>query len=240
MAPDQSSAPQEPESPPTWAWKLGKPLYRRLKVSETKLAHDAALRRGTLNKLRGQRDSYALILVSVYLAARQHDPTLTLHDLIAVPGAPEVITLPAALPAEVRTLPPLPGLVGVYLGTPILRRRLKIQAGALSDASALDSTTLSRMENAHIYPRISSLVRLYQSLLAHDSTLTLHDLILIRPTARVLASAALVSDDDAKADAVTAERLLTLWERLYPDGQQATILFIEDLLRQQEQETGEF
>lgn len=238
MQPDQTSAPQEPESPPTWAWKLGKPLYRRLTISETKLAHEASMRRGTLNGLRGQRDSYALMLVSLYLAARQHDPTLTLHDLVAVPGAPEVITLPVALPAEVRTLPPLPGLVGVYLGTSILRRRMDIRAGTLSEASSIDYTTLSRIENAHIHPRMSTLIRLYQALLPHDPTLTLHDLILIRPTARVLASAALVSDETADADAVSADRLLALWERLYPDGQQATILFAEDLLRQQEQETG--
>jgi DNA-binding XRE family transcriptional regulator len=165
----------------TWRWRLPQ-LYEELGISEADLALRALIRRPTANKLRNQRDTYTSVLVSLYLAARRVKSDVTLHSFLAVEGAPAIIELRPQRPLD--EMEPMPNLPGIYLGTPLLRRRLGTQGESmtvreLAMLCQLDETTLSRMEHGHLQPKVSTLLRIYAVCLERDPTLTLHDVLLI-------------------------------------------------------------
>lgn len=166
----------------TWHWRLPKPFYDELGVSEAELAMRALIRRPTVNKLREQQDTYTSVLVPLYLAARRINPAITLHSFVAVEGAPaEIVIRPQKLLPEMVALPDQPG---VYLATPLLRRRLApgdepMSVRQMAALCQLDETTLSRMEHGHLQPKVSTLVRIYAACLEREPTLTLHDVLLI-------------------------------------------------------------
>lgn len=178
----------------TWQWRLPQ-LYEELGISESDLALRALIRRPTVNALRDQRDTYTSVLVNLYLAARRVKADVTLHNFLAIEGAPAIIELrPQRLLDEME---PMPNLPGIYLGTPLLRRRLGtpgelMSVRELAALCQLDETTLSRMEHGHLQPKVSTLVRIYTACLEREPSLTLHDVLLIndrelqpRPLVRV-------------------------------------------------------
>ncbi|WP_322489420.1 hypothetical protein [Chloroflexus sp.] len=165
----------------TWHWRLPQ-LYEELGISEAELALRALIRRPTVNALRDQRDTYTSVLVPLYLAARRVKPDVTLHSFIAVEGAPaEIVIRPQKPLPEMVALPDQPG---IYLATPLLRRRLTTESEPMTVRQMaalcqLDETTLSRMEHGHLQPKVSTLVRIYLACLERDPSLTLHDVLLI-------------------------------------------------------------
>lgn len=166
----------------TWHWRLPRPFYDELGVSEAELALRARIRRPTVNKLRDQQDTYTSVLVPLYLAARRINPAITLHSFLAIAGAPAEPVIRAQRP--IPEMVALPNLPGVYLATPLLRRRLATDDGPMSvrylaALCQLDETTLSRMEHGHLQPKVSTLVRIYTACLERDGALTLHDVLLI-------------------------------------------------------------
>jgi len=166
----------------TWTWRLPQPFYSELGISEADLALRALIRRPTVNALRAQRDTYTSVLIPLYLAARRVKPDMTLHSLLTVDGAPAELAVRPQRPLD--EMVSLPNLPGIYLATPLLRRRLApdgepMTVRELAALCQLDETTLSRMEHGHLQPKVSTVVRIYTACLERGPTLTLHDVLLI-------------------------------------------------------------
>lgn len=165
-----------------WRWCLSPLFYADLGISEADFALRALIRRPTVNALRDQQDTYTSVLVRLYLATRRMRPDITLHHLLAIEGAPTVITLRSPRPLD--TMVALPNLPGVYLATPLLRRSLggthdPVTVREMAGICQLNEATLSRMEHGHIQLKVSTLVRIYTACVARDSSLTLHDVLLL-------------------------------------------------------------
>ena len=168
-----------------WRWNFPQLYKKELQLTETRFAEIAGVRRATVNELRESSDTYLTILLALYRGTQQSKPTATLHDLLWVAGQPD--RWEPRHWSVIAEMQALPGMPGVYLNTPLLRREMVppgaqwMSARALAAESGLTQANLWQMEHGTLQLKVSTLVRIYQVCLTYLPSLTLHDVLLITP-----------------------------------------------------------
>ncbi|NNJ13693.1 hypothetical protein EKD04_025540 [Chloroflexales bacterium ZM16-3] len=219
----------EAQAGTTWHWRIPE-LKHALGTTGKILAAHAALRQATLSGLQGQRDSQASVLIQVYRAARAIQPTITLHDVIAVENEPNEIVVRRHVLLD--AMVPLPHIADVYLGTPLLRHYYAPTADdplgsctKVARAVGQHVTVLWRLEHGVVQPRISTLIQLYRLFIPFDPTLNLHDVLLL-PDADLPPDAPIYAPYH---HAETTHTLLDVWKQLSAAEQQGALKYLTDL-----------